>query len=72
MIVTKTYIHFTNYNIRAAMVKCPRCGKEGRATGKEWKFGQFDAVGYRCDHDDKPYSAYYRDGKLSHTVPKSK
>ncbi|MFC1802583.1 hypothetical protein ACFL0D_01310 [Thermoproteota archaeon] len=53
-------------------MKCPHCGKETTATGKEWKFGQFDAKGYKCPHCGKSSSAYYREGKLSHTVPKSK
>jgi len=57
--------------IRANM-KCPRCGKEGKATGKTWKFGLFDGEGYKCPSCNKPFSAFYRDGKLSHTVPKAK
>jgi endogenous inhibitor of DNA gyrase (YacG/DUF329 family) len=53
-------------------MKCPVCGKEAKPTGKEWKFGQFDAKGYKCPACGKSSSAYYRDGKLSHTVPKTK
>ncbi len=53
-------------------MKCPSCGAETKPTGKEWKFGQFDAIGYKCSSCGKSSSAYYRDGKLSHTVPKSK
>ena len=53
-------------------MKCPVCGKEAKATGKEWKFGQFDAKGYKCAECGKSSSAYYKNGKLSHTVPKSK
>lgn len=52
-------------------MKCPVCGVEAKATGKEWKFGQFDAVGYKCPAGHSS-SAYYKDGKLSHTVPKAK
>jgi hypothetical protein len=52
------------------MSTCPRCGKEAKPSGKEWKFGLFDGKGYYCSSCDKPYSAFYRDGKLSHTVPK--
>jgi transposase-like protein len=53
-------------------MKCPVCGSEANATGKEWKFGQFDAEGYKCPACGKSFSAYYKEGKLSHTVPKSK
>jgi len=53
-------------------MKCPVCGNEATATGKEWKFGQFDAIGYKCASCGKSSSAYYKEGKLSHTVPKSK
>ncbi len=54
------------------MTACPRCGQEAKATGKEWKFGLFDAKSYHCSSCEKPFSAYYRGGKLSHTVPKAK
>jgi transposase-like protein len=53
-------------------MNCPRCGAEAKATGKEWKFGLFDAKQYSCDKCKKPFSAFYREGKLSHTVPKAK
>ncbi len=53
-------------------MKCPVCGGEAKATGKEWKFGQFDAKGYKCGSCSKSFSGYYKAGKLSHTVPKAK
>jgi len=53
-------------------MKCPRCGKQSEATGKKWKFGQFDVEGYHCAACDKKFNAYYKGGKLSHTVPKAK
>ncbi len=53
-------------------MKCPVCGGEASATGKEWKFGQFDAKGYKCGSCAKSFSGYYKAGKLSHTVPKAK
>jgi transposase-like protein len=53
-------------------MKCPVCGSEAKATGKEWKFGKFDAEGYKCQTCSKSISAYYKAGKLNHTVPKSK
>ena len=55
-----------------AMMNCPRCGGESKATGKEWKFGLFEGKQYNCSGCDKVFSAYYRDDKLSHTVPKAK
>jgi hypothetical protein len=33
---------------RARGMSCPVCGGEANASGKEWKFGQFDAKGYKC------------------------
>ncbi len=53
-------------------MNCPICGAESNATGKEWKFGKFDAKGYKCPACGKSFSAYYAEGKLSHTVPKAK
>ncbi len=53
-------------------MKCPRCGGESKVTGKEWKFGLFEGKQYNCSGCDKVFSAYYRDDKLSHTVPKAK
>ncbi len=44
-------------------MKCPACGKEAKATGKEWKFGQFDAKGYKCASCGKSSSAYYKSRK---------
>lgn len=54
------------------MTSCPRCGAEAKATGKEWKFGQFNAKSYNCSSCEKVFSAFYKEGKLSHTVPKAK
>jgi transposase-like protein len=53
-------------------MNCPRCGAESEKTGKEWKFGLFDAEQYYCKKCEKTFSAYYRDGKFSYTVPKAK
>jgi len=52
------------------MTSCPRCGKEAKPTGKTWKFGLFDAKGYHCKSCNKTFSAFYKKGVLSHTVPK--
>lgn len=54
------------------MVNCPVCGKPAEATGKEFKFGVFEGKAYRCESCNKPFNAFYRDGKFSHTVPKGK
>jgi len=54
------------------MTTCPRCGKPAKATGKTWKFGKFDGKGFHCASCKKPYSAFYKAGVLSHTVPKKK
>jgi len=54
------------------MVKCPRCGAEAESTGKKWKFGVFDVEGQYCAGCEKKFNAYYRGGRFTHTVPKSK
>ena len=54
------------------MVNCPMCGKPAEPTGKEFKFGVFEGKAYRCKPCNKPFNAFYRDGKFSHTVPKGK
>jgi len=53
-------------------MKCPVCGGEAKATGKEFKFGVFDGKQYKCDGCGKIFNAFYRDGKFTHTVPKAK
>ena len=52
-------------------MECPRCGADSNPTGKKWKYAVFDVEGYHCEQCDKKFNAYYRDGKLSHTIPKS-
>lgn len=53
------------------MVTCPRCGKESQPTGKKWKYGVFDTKLFYCNQCDKKFNAYYRDGELIYTIPKS-
>jgi len=53
-------------------MECPRCGADSKPTGKKWKYAVFDVEGYHCEQCDKKFNAYYREGKLSHTIPKSK
>jgi len=54
------------------MVKCPRCRKEVSKASKEWNYAAFHVKLFNCEGCDKTFKAYYRDGKLSHTIPKSK
>lgn len=53
------------------VIPCPLCGGISPQTGKKWKFGQFDAIQYKCAECEKLFSGYYRNEVLSHTVPKS-
>jgi len=53
------------------MVACPRCGKEGQETSKEWNYGIFHVKLFNCKNCDKTFKAYFREGKLSHTIPKA-
>ena len=57
---------------RVKVMKCPVCGQEAKATGKEFKFGVFDGKQHKCESCGKIFNAFYRDGKFTHTVPKAK
>ena len=52
------------------MVECPGCGKVSRYVEKEWKYDVYDAKSLYCKECGVCFNAYYRDGKLSHTIPK--
>jgi len=54
------------------MVKCPRCGKEVSNASKEWDYAAFHVKLFSCEKCDKTFKTYYRQGKLSHTIPKTK
>jgi transposase-like protein len=54
------------------MVTCPFCGKDAKPTGKEFKFGVFNGKSHYCKECEKPFNAFYRSDKFSHTVPKPK
>jgi ribosomal protein S27AE len=52
--------------------KCPRCGKEVSKPSKEWNYAAFHVKLFNCGKCDKTFKAYYRQDKLSHTIPKAK
>lgn len=52
------------------MVTCARCSSKAEITGKEWKYGPFHVKQYTCLSCKKKFMEYYKDGKLSHTIPK--
>jgi len=54
------------------MLKCPRCTGNCEPTGKEWEYGQFHVKHYKCAVCKKSFKAYYKGGKLTHTIPKIK
>ena len=54
------------------MVKCPRCRKEVTNASKEWNYAVFRVKLLNCEKCEKTFKVYYREGKLSHTIPKSK
>jgi len=54
------------------MAKCPRCGKDVPDTLKKWNYAVFHVRLFECPKCDKPFKAYYRQNKLSHTIPKAK
>jgi len=64
----------TNEDIDAfqEVMKCPRCGSEASDTHKEWDYSAFHVKRFDCKRCEKAFMAYYREGKLSHTIPKRK
>jgi len=53
------------------MVNCPRCGKDVPKASKEWDYAVFHVKQFNCGKCEKKFMAYYRKGKLSHTIPKT-
>lgn len=53
------------------MVVCPRSLGNAKLTGKEWEYGPFHVKQYECLGCEKKFMEYYRNGKLSHTIPKT-
>jgi len=49
---------------------CPRCGKASRYLEKEWRYDVYDAKSFYCKECGVVFVAYFKDGKLSHTLPK--
>ncbi|MFX0116743.1 MAG: hypothetical protein ACFFB3_19500 [Candidatus Hodarchaeota archaeon] len=54
------------------MVNCPRCGTDISKSTKEWDYSAFHVKRFDCKKCEKAFMAYYRGGKLSHTIPKRK
>ena len=53
-------------------LECPRCKSVAESSGKRFGFGVFEGRSYSCVPCGKSFNAYYRNRKLSHTVPKPK
>lgn len=53
------------------MTKCPRCNLSAKLTGREWEYSSFHVKQYVCYGCEKKFMEYYKDGKLSHTIPKT-
>ena len=51
------------------MVECPRCETEVSTFIREWNYSVFHVRRFDCEKCDKALMAYYREGKLSHTIP---
>lgn len=52
------------------MVRCPRCNKEVSKAIKEWDYSIFHVKLFYCGKCEKSFKAYYKERKLSHTIPK--
>jgi predicted lactoylglutathione lyase len=53
------------------VLKCPRCKNKAEHNGKKFYFGPFNGRGYYCERCGRSFNAFYRNEKLSHTVPRS-
>lgn len=53
-------------------MKCPICGNEAVDGHKEWDYAAFHVKRFDCKKCEKAFKAYYRKGKLSHTIPKNR
>lgn len=49
-----------------------KVGKDVSTPSKEWDYAAFHVKLFSCEKCDKTFKAYYRQGKLSHTIPKAK
>lgn len=54
------------------MKTCPRCSGKVKLTGKEWDYANFHVKQYVCLECEKKAMEYYKEGKISHTIPKMK
>ncbi|UCH56941.1 MAG: VOC family protein, partial [Candidatus Bathyarchaeota archaeon] len=52
-------------------LKCPRCRALTEPGVKKFSFGVFEGRSYVCGACTRAFNAFYKDRKLSHTVPKS-
>lgn len=50
------------------MVQCPKCKSEVAKPYKTWKYGRFNAEGYRCSNCGASFREYTKDGKHSFTL----
>jgi len=51
-------------------MNCPRCGEEAKQATREWNYSLFHVKRFDCKKCGKSFKAYFREGKLSHTIPK--
>jgi hypothetical protein len=51
-------------------MSCPRCKGESVYTGKTWRYSAFEVKQMKCIVCRKGFREYFKEGKLSHTIPK--
>lgn len=61
-----------DYEVWVRPIECPRCQNMTESRERKFSFGVFEGRSYFCEPCEKSFNAYYRDKKLSHTVPKPK
>jgi uncharacterized protein with PIN domain len=66
-------LKYTNVTLRDVMVKCPNCKTDITSKPKkEWNYNIYRVKMFLCPKCKKSVKAYYRNGKLNHTIPKGR
>jgi len=65
-------LNYTNGIRGIKLVKCPNCGVDiVSKPKKEWNYTVYRVKMFVCPQCKKTIKAYYREGKLNHTIPKA-
>ena len=54
------------------MTECMRCGDPAKATGKKWRYNNFDVESFTCEACNKTTFTYSKEDKVQYTIPKKR